>query len=165
VTFVNDDDVAHAIFAGGVQRGETIPPHGVGGPFGPFQTGGSRGRFDYRVDRNGPAGPIIVDPAGAPAPSTSTTASTTTTTRPTTTSTSPFATATTAAPTTTTTTTIATTATTAATATASGSVGVKSSGRSDDASKRLAVLGVALLAAGLVGLILVTGNRLRRGSR
>src|SRR4051794_24867331 len=60
VSFANDDDVPHALFAWGVQRGETIPPHTTSGPYGPFVTGGTGGTFDYQVDQNGPAGRIIV---------------------------------------------------------------------------------------------------------
>jgi plastocyanin len=150
VSFVNDDDVGHAIFADGVQRGETIPPHSTSGPYGPFQTGGQQGRFDYQVDRNGPAGTILVQ---GPVTTTSTA-----TTQPTTT-TSPFATTVlppatepeTTAP---------------ATETLSSGSGVNGvtvqTGRKDDSSNRVAVLGLVLLVSGIGGLILVAGSRRRR---
>jgi plastocyanin len=153
VSFVNDDDVGHAIFAQGVQRGETIPPHTTSGPYGPFQTGGQQGNFEYQVDRNGPAGTIVVR---GPVTTTSTT-----TTQPTTT-TSPFAT-TVVPPSTEPQTTALATTTTLSSASAIDGVTVQS-GRTDDSSNRFAVLGLVLLVAGIGGLILVAGSRRRRSS-
>jgi plastocyanin len=146
VTFVNDDDVAHAIFVLGEQRGRTIAPHTRSDPFGPFQTGGQGGRSDYQVDQGGSAGAIII--AG---PSTTTTSTTATTTAPPTTA----ATTTTAKPTTTTTSTTTTatsTTTTAVPGTASSSRGGR--GQGTTSSKWLAVFGGVL---GLVGI----GNMIR----
>ena len=114
VTFVNDDDVPHAIWAGGEQRGGTIEPHTRSDTFGPFQTGGQGGHSDYQVDQGGPGGSIVIsetptttEPTTAPStttttttvPTTTTTASTTTTTtRPTTTTTKPTTTSTSSSP-------------------------------------------------------------------
>src|SRR6476659_1527879 len=98
VVFVNDDDVARAIFAQGEQRGDTIMPHQKGGPYGPFTGAGAE--YDYQIDNaNGPTGVIFV---GGPPPT-----SPPPTTRPPTPTTAHPVTPTTAAPVTTTTTAIA----------------------------------------------------------
>jgi plastocyanin len=144
VTFVNHDDVAHAIFVLGEQRGRTIEPHTRSDPFGPFQTGGQGGRSDYQVDQDGPSGVIVIA-----APSTTTTSTTRTTTPPTavpsTTTTKPLTTAST--------TTTSTTNTTAPTHSGSSSDG-GGRGQTTARSKWLAVAGGVL---GLVGI----GNMIR----
>jgi plastocyanin len=151
VSFVNDDNVEHAIFAQGVQRGATIPPHSTSEPFGPFQTGGQQGNFTYQVDRSGPSGTIVVR---GPV-----TTSTTATTQPTTT-TSPYAT-TVVPPSAAPETTVPETTTTLSSASPVDGVTVKS-GRKDDSSSRFAVLGLVLLVSGIGGLILVAASRRRR---
>src|SRR4051812_18493562 len=111
VTFANDDDVAHAIFAAGAQRGETIPAHTTSGPYTPIVSGDQGGRFDYQVDQNGAPGTIIVagPPATEPPPPATEPPPTTVpaTTAPTTTSTTATTTTTTSTTTTTTSTTVA----------------------------------------------------------
>ncbi|HEV3225399.1 MAG TPA: hypothetical protein VGZ52_01140 [Acidimicrobiales bacterium] len=136
VTFVNDDDVAHAIFSQGAQRGATVAPHTASAPYGPFRTGGSRGEFAYQVD-NGASGTIIVN-------------DTQTTTAP------PPPSPTVAAPTTT-----ASAPTTKPASSGPSSVVDQVSTKDNKNQSRLAVLGLMLLVAGLVGLILVS-SRSRR---
>lgn len=148
VTFLNDDDVAHTIYAAGQPRGNPIPPH-TGAEFGPFQTGGQRGTFAYQVDQNGPAGTIIVRGTATSTSSTTTTLPVISTTRPTTTTT-------TTAPTTTTTT--STTEQPTTTTTAAGRV----TAHKKESSTVLAVLGFVLLVAGIGGLVVVV-TRSRRG--
>ncbi|MEY2434089.1 MAG: hypothetical protein QOC92_3814 [Acidimicrobiaceae bacterium] len=153
VSFVNDDDVEHAIFAQGVQRGETIPPHSTSGPYGPFQTGGQQGNFSYQIDRDGPAGTVVVR---GPVATTSTA-----TTQPTTT-TSPFATTVVPPPTEPATTAAAAEATTTLSfASAVDDVTVPG-GNKDDSSSRFAILGLVLLVSGIGGLILVAASHRRR---
>jgi plastocyanin len=160
VTFFNGDNVEHAIYALGQNQSGPIAP-GSSLDFGPFQTGGQGGRFDYRVDQNGPAGVIVVRGPGA---------STTTTTKPTSTTAKPTTTTTTTAPTTTattlaTTTTSETTTTTTSTTTTT-TVATASSGTKDDSPNILAVVGFALLVAGIGGLIVaMERSRRRRGPR
>src|SRR3954452_24613499 len=75
VFFVNDDNVAHAVFANGQQFGDTIMPHQSGGPYGPFTGNGAE--YAYHVDSNtGPCGVIVVGSGSstacaAPTPTTS----------------------------------------------------------------------------------------------
>ena len=155
VTIFNDDSVEHTIFAAG--RAQAAIPPGDGHEFGPFQTGGEAGRFDYRVDQNGPAGTIFVQ---GPAPTT-----TTTTTRPTTT----IAPTTTTSTTTTlpTTTTSESTTTTSSTSTSVESTtttlaAVQTEPHDKETSNRLAVLGFALLVAGMGGLVIAMQRSRRR---
>ncbi|MEY2422228.1 MAG: hypothetical protein QOI95_2295 [Acidimicrobiaceae bacterium] len=149
VTFFNDDDVEHTIFAAGQPRGGPIAPH-TGAEFGPFETGGERGTFAYRVDENGPAGTIFVQgPATSTSSSTSTTRAPTTTTVTTTTTTAP--TTTTAAP-------------VASTTTSTTVVVVQPGAPKQDSSNLLAVLGGVLLVAGIGGMVLVL-ERSRRQRR
>lgn len=156
VTIFNDDDVAHAIFALGQQQGPSIAPHSSG-EYGPFNTGGTQGRFDYRVDSNGPAGVIIVRTRAA---TTSTTRPPTTTTTVATTTT----TSTTVAPTTTSTTIIITTTTTTSAPSTTGVVVVgQDTGKKK--SNGLAVIGFMLLLAGLGGFVLLTVTARRRQNR
>jgi plastocyanin len=158
VTFFNGDNVDHAIYALGQNQSGPIAP-GSSLDFGPFQTGGQGGRFDYRVDQNGPAGVIVVRGPGA---------STTTTVKPTTTTVKPTTTTATTAPTTTTTTlattTTSETTTTTTSTTTTTTVAAASSGKKDDSPNVLAVLGFALLVAGIGGLIVATGRSRRRRS-
>jgi plastocyanin len=150
VTFFNDDDVEHTIFAAGQPRGDAIAPHS-GAEFGPFDTGGERGTFAYRVDQSGPAGVVIVrGQATTSAPASTAPASTAPpeTTATTTTVTAPTAT-TGAAPTT-----VAFDSSTTVTNE------VKSGGK--DSSNLLAVLGFALLVAGIGGLVVVLERTRRR---
>ena len=156
VTFFNDDDVEHRIFAAGQQRGDPIAP-GTSTVFGPFDTGGQRGTFAYNVDENGPAGTIFVR---GPAASTSTT-STTATTKPTTTT----ATTTTTKPATTTTTATTVATTTSVASTTTTLLVVQSDSHKKDSSNSLAVLGFALLVAGIGGLIVAMGDRAGGRSR
>lgn len=162
VVIFNDDDVEHAIFALGQQQGAAIAPH-AGEEFGPFNTGGTAGRFDYRVDRDGPAGVIFVRAT------TATTATTrpTTTTRLTTTSTTiakTTTTATTIAPTTTTAATTTTTAASSATAGTDGTI-VVGQDTSKKKSKGIAAVGFLLLLAGLGGFVLLAVTARRRRGR
>ena len=145
VTFVNHDDVAHAIFVRGEQRGRTIEPHTRSDPFGPFVTGGQGGRSDYQVDQDGPAGVIII--AGPPTTTTSTTTTTTstTTTAPTTTTTKPA----------TTTTTTSTTTTTTAPARSDSSSAAGGRGQGTTSPKWLAIAGGALGLVGIANMIRV----------
>ena len=155
VTFRNDDDVEHTIFALGQPQAAPIPPGGAQ-EFGPFRTGGEAGRFDYRVDRNGPAGTIFVQ---GPPPTT-----TPPTTRPSTT-TAPPTTATTTPTTTTTTTTAPTTTSATSTSVASTTttqVASQTEPRDKDTTNRLAVLGFALLVAGMGGMVIALGRSRRR---
>jgi plastocyanin len=157
VTFVNDDDIEHRIFAAGQPRGDPIAPH-TSADFGPFQTGGQKGTFTYQVDQNGSAGTIFVR---GPAPST--TPSTTPTTRPTTTTAQPTTTATSTTVATTTSTTLATT--TSASSTTTTLLAVQSDSKKKGSSNVLAVVGFALLFAGVGGLIVAVGrSRQRRRS-
>jgi plastocyanin len=145
VTFVNDDDVPHSIWAAGQQRGRTIQPHTRSDTFGPFQTSGQGGRSEYQVDQDGAAGVIQISgpaPTTAPPP---TTAATTTTTVATTT---PIPTTTAA----TTTTTKPTTTTTTSTTTTLASSSAPPSGTSDDGSPSRAWLGWVGLTVALVGI-------------
>ena len=162
VTFFNDDDVEHRIFALGQDQSGPIAP-GSSLDVGPFQTGGQGGRFDYRVDQNGPAGAVLVR-----GPATSPTSSTTSTTKPTTTTAKPTTTSTTST-TTSTSTTVATTATTDTTTTTTTTTAVpvaQSDAKKKDSTNILAVLGVALLVAGIGGLIVaMQRSRRRHGSR
>ena len=143
VTFVNHDDVAHAIFVLGEQRGRTIEPHTRSDPFGPFLTGGQGGRSDYQVDQDGAAGVIII--AGPPPSTTSTTTTTTTTTAPTTTTTKPA----------TTTTTTSTTTTTTAPAHSDSSSTAGGRGQGTTSPKWLAVAGGVLGLVGIANMIRV----------
>jgi plastocyanin len=154
VAFVNDDNVEHRIFAGGQQRGDPIAP-GTSENFGPFQTGGQKGTFAYSVDDNA-SGTIFVR-ASVPAPS-----STTTTSTPATTTTTTQPATTTSTTTTTTSTTLPTTTTVASTTTAT--VAVQPDAKKKKSSNPLAVIGFALLVAGVGGLIVAT-ERSRRGGR
>jgi plastocyanin len=157
VMFFNDDDVEHTIFAAGRAYGDPIPPHGSE-LFGPFSTGGERGTFAYRVDENGASGAVIVrGPATTSPPTTTAPPRATTTTRPTTTTASTATTATTATTSTTTTTTVESTTTT-------GAVIVTTPGKKDS-SNILAVLGVALLVAGIGGLVIALERGRRRRAR
>jgi len=144
VTFVNDDDVPHAIWAGGQQRGRTIEPHTRSDTFGPFQTAGQGGRSEYQVDQNGASGVIVINgpgPTTVPPPPP---------TEPTTTTT--LATTTTAVPTTTTTTTAPTTTTKpTTTSTTTTTTGVAPGATNDGDSPSRAWLGWAGLAVALVG--------------
>ena len=158
VTFFNDDNVEHRIFALGQDQSGPIAP-GSSLDVGPFQTGGQGGRFDYRVDQNGPAGAILVRE-----PATSPTSSTTSTTKPTTTTAKPTTTSTTST-TTSTSTTVATTATTDTTTTTTTAVPVaQSDAKKKDSTNILAVLGVALLVAGIGGLIVAMQRSRRRSA-
>lgn len=149
VTFVNDDDVPHAIWAAGQQRGRTIQPHTRSDTFGPFQTAGQGGRSNYTVDQDGAPGVIVINGAppttAAPPP---TTAPTTTTTVATTT-TKPATTTTTAS--TTTTTKPATTTTSTTTTTIASSSTAPGGGSGDDSSSR-AWLGYVGLVLALIGI-------------
>jgi plastocyanin len=152
VTFVNDDDVPHAIFAGGEQRGHTIEPHTRSEPFGPFDTAGQGGRSDYQVDENGAHGVILIQSASSTTASTTTTAApttTTTTTKPTTTTTKP--TTTTAKPSTTTT---APSTTTTTTRPPSSSTNGRK-GQSGPSSVWLAVFGGVLVLVGIGNIVRV----------
>ena len=149
VTFVNDDDVPHSIWAAGQQRGRTIQPHTRSDTFGPFQTAGQGGRSNYQVDENGASGVIVISetPTTAAPPPPSTTAPTTTTTAATTTTALPTTTTTTS---TTTTTRPTTTSTTTSTTVASS--GAAPGSTSDDDSSSRAWLGWAGLVVALVGI-------------
>lgn len=145
VTFMNDDDVPHAIFAGGEQRGHTIEPHTRSEPFGPFDTAGQGGRSDYQIDENGAHGVILIQ--GATAESTTTTAApTTTTSRPTTT---------TAKPTTTTAPSTTTTAPTTTAARSSSSSTKGGHGQSGPSTVWLAVFGGLLVLLGVGNMVRV----------
>ena len=153
VTIFNDDSVEHTIFAAGRPQA-TISP-GDGHEFGPFQTGGEAGRFDYRVDRNGPAGTIFVQgPAPTTAPPTTRPTTTTAPTTTTTTTTLPATTTSTSTTTTSTSTTVESTTTTLA--------AVQTEPRDKETSSRLALLGFALLVAGMGGLFIALGRSRRR---
>jgi plastocyanin len=151
VTFVNDDDVPHSIWAAGQQRGATIQPHTRSDTFGPFQTAGHGGRSEYQVDQGGAPGAIVISgaapttepPPPTTAPTTTTTVATTTTAIPTTT-----------APTTSTT--KPTTTTTTSTTTTIASSGAPPGGTTDDSPSR-AWLGWIGLVVALVGI----GNLVR----
>lgn len=149
VTFVNDDDVAHAIWAAGQQRGRTIQPHTRSDTFGPFQTAGQGGRSEYQVDQNGAPGAIVINgPAPTTVPPPPPTEPTTTTTLATTTTAVPTTTTTTTAPTTTTTRPTTTTTTTTTIAASSAAPGATN----DDDSPTRAWLGWAGLAVAVVGI-------------
>lgn len=157
VVFVNDDGDAHTIFAAGAPRGDSIPPGGTG-DFGPFETNGEGGTFAYQVDDGGASGAIVVPKsATTPPPTTPPTVRPTTTTVPATTTT----TTTTTPPTTTSV--PATTTTTAPTF--DSKVVVPNPPRKKDSSNVLAVLGFALLAAGLGGLVIAVERSRRRRAR
>jgi len=152
VTFVNDDDVPHAIWAAGQQRGRTIQPHTRSDTFGPFQTAGQGGRSEYQVDQNGAPGVIVINGAASTTqppppptePATTTTLATTTTAVPTTTTTTTAPTTTTTKPTTT------STSTTTTTTIASSSAAPDAT--TDDDSPSRAWLGWAGLAVALIGI-------------
>jgi len=154
VTFVNDDDVPHSIWAAGQQRGRTIQPHTRSDTFGPFQTAGQGGRSEYTVDQNGAPGSIVI--SGAPAPTTAPT-TTTTTTAPTTTTTTTVPTTTTTATTTSTTTTTTKPTTTSTAPTTSSSSGAPAGDTSNDDTPARTWLGWAGLVVALVGI----GNVIR----
>ena len=155
VMFFNDDDVEHTIFALG-QPQAVIPAHDRT-TLGPFEPAGAR--FDYRVDDGGAPGVIVVRGPDAPPPSPPPPASTTTTT-PRTTTTAPPATATTEDTTTTT-----STSTTVAAIDSSTSVAADPKAGKKDSSNLLAVLGFALLAAGVGGLVIALERSRRRRTR
>jgi len=160
VVISNDDNVEHTIFALGAPQGPPIAPHGAE-EYGPFNTGGTAGRFDYRVDSDGPAGVILVRATAATTTSRPTTTTSTTIARTTTTSTT-----TTIATTTTTSTTSTTTTTSSSASTDSNSTVVVGQDTGKKKSKGLAALGFLLLLAGLGGFVLLTvTSRRRRGGR
>ena len=148
VTFVNDDDVPHAIYAQGQQRGATIEPHTRSQTFGPFQTGGQGGRSEYQVDEGGAAGVIIITGT-----STTTSSSTTTTTTAPTTSTTTTIITTTSTSTTTTTTSTSTTTTTTTRPPASSSS--NSEGGQDTSWPWLAPIGALLALIGVANFMRV----------
>jgi plastocyanin len=170
VFFVNDDNVAHAIFANGQQFGDTIMPHQTGGPYGPFTGDGAE--YAYRVDSNtGPCGVVVVgggssSACAGPPP---TTTKPTTTAPPATTTTAAPATTTTAAPATTSTSTTTTTTTQPSTTTSSSSsseVAAGSDSSSDDngSTNGVRIAGIALMMIGVIGLIVALASQRRHAA-
>ena len=166
VTFVNDDDVSHAIFEDGTQHGTTIEPHTRSVPFGPFETGGQDGRADYTVDQNGAPGSIFVrgsNPTTTESESTTTvtiepaTTETTATTAITATTKVPSTTSTTAASKTTSTssTTTTTPATTSSSTSTSRPVAAPTSTDQNDSKRWLAWAGLVLGLIGIANMIRV----------
>jgi plastocyanin len=151
VMFFNDDDVEHTIFADGQPYGDPIRPHG-NELFGPFETSGQGGTFAYQVDAGGASGTVIV--RGPAATSSSTTA---TSAPPRTTTTSTTVPATTEA--------TATTATTLAGIDSSTAVAAGPKSGKKDSSNVLTVIGFALLAAGVGGLVIAMERSRRRRAR
>lgn len=167
VFFVNDDNVAHAIFANGQQFGGTIMPHQTGGPYGPFTGDGAE--YAYHVDSNtGPCGVIVVGAgsssacAGAPPPTTKPTSTTVVTT---TTAVAP-ATTTTAVTTTSTASTTTTTTTTPSTTTSSETAAGESHSSSDDdgSTSGVRIAGLALMMVGVIGLVVALASQRRHAA-